>query len=210
MKKFSVNSLPKMKRKFVNVPDKNSDKESKSNLPIVYGEGKKTPKLRFNLKEQKTLKSIFGERTEDMLTMIENNNRDGAVVLIYKQLLKSLVVMIPVLENVVQKSKGRFGTYQVNQLMSQTRELLADMQAVQDRGLLGRTLVQRYVRPAFLDIAMQMVENDHRVLNDVLQYVHPKYKDKIRTQILGSQRELAKYIQTQYQNISENIIRGLT
>jgi hypothetical protein len=183
-----------------------NEKRKELQLPMVQA------KRVFSLtsKGKSKMRSMFGERTEDILDLIENNNRDGAVVMIYKQLLKTLVDIIPISETLVRKTEGTRGIYQLNQLLSQIRELLADMQAVQDRGLLGRQLISKYVRPGFLDIAMQIVQNDHRLLNEILPYVEERHKDRVKTQILSSQRELGKFIQEQYKQIAEDIIRGLT
>lgn len=188
----------KQKKRWVKVPEDRS-------LPVVI-----TKKDVVDLKTKKKLKTMFGQRTKEILDLIENNQKDGAVVLIYKQLLKMLVSLVPILERVVRKSKGRYGTYQVNQLVSQLRELLADMQAVQDRGLLGRTLVSRYVRPAFTDIAMQIVTNDHRILTAILPHIAEEKREKVETEVKNAQRELARFIQAQYKHVAEEIIKGLT
>jgi len=182
----------------------------RSRRDLVVEHEEKETLTAYDPQDMGKLKSLFGKRTEEMLNLIENNNRDGATVMIYKQLLSTLVTLLPVAEHVVRHTKGQRGVYQINQLMSQVRELMADMQAVQDRGLLGKTLVQRYVRPAFLDIAQQMVYNDQRIIAEVVPYVDAKYKDRVRDNILNAQKELGKYIQNQYEDIAENIIKGLT
>lgn len=199
MPKSSV-SKPDKKR-WVRVPE-----EASRNLPVPAGE----KRYQIDKATKKKLKTMFGQRTREILTLIENNERDGAVVLIYKQLLKMLVSLVPILEKVVRRSKGRYGTYQVNQLVSQLRELLADMQSVQDRGLLGRTLIKRYVRPAFADIAMQMLQNDQRILNLALLHLPGDRRAQVEAELKETQKELARFIQAQYRHVSEEIIKGLT
>lgn len=171
---------------------------------------KGTAVTKFKKHDVERAKSFFGQKAPEILEMIENNDRDGAVVLVYKQLLGMLVTLVPTAERVVREQKGYKGIYQLNMMVSGVRELLTDMQAVQDKGMLGRTLIERYLRPAFLDIASQIVQNNQRVQNEVLSYVPEKHHDKIKMYMRDSQRELGRYIEEQYKSISENIIKGLT
>jgi hypothetical protein len=171
---------------------------------------KKTAVKKFSKVDKTRAKSFFGQQAPEILAMIENNDRDGAVVLVYKQLLGMLVTLIPTAERVVRENRGYKGIYQLNMMVSGMRELLADMQAVQDKGMLGRTLIERYLRPAFLDIASQIVQSNQRVQNETLAYVAEKHHDKIKVYMRDAQREIGRYIQDQYKQISENFIKGLT
>lgn len=204
-------AVVKLSRKeFLRVPDEKEDRtgEGKERRPIRVKLDEKD--LKITNRDKDNIVSMFGRRSQDILRLIEGNDKDGATSLIYKQLLKMLVTMVPVLESVVRRSKGRYGTYQVNQLVSQLRELLADVQAVQDRGMLGKNIIKRYVRPAFMDIAMQMVTNDQRMLNSVLMYVPEENREKVTAEMKDAQKELARFIQSAYRNAAEEIIRGLT
>ena len=164
----------------------------------------------FGKTDMSNLKTLFGDRTEQILGMLENNQRDGAITLLYRQLLSMTVDIIPLAENLVRTTKGYKGVYQINALVSQCRELLADIQSTQDRGALGRNMVERHVRPAFLDIAMQIVNSNHLLLNSVLPNIPDVKKDKIRDLFQQNQRELAQYIQTQYGSIRDELMRGLS
>jgi len=183
-------------------------RRNKKNLPVLYEEGKKPNK--FKDKDKKILKTVFGERAKEIQYLVENNNKDGAVVLIFKQLLKMMVDLIPISERVVRQTKGYRGIYQINQMVSQMRELMADMQAAQDRGLLGQTLIAKYVRPAFLDIAKMMVEGNHSIRMEIREYIPREERKRVIEMFEKTQEELAKYINAQYRQISENLIKGLS
>jgi hypothetical protein len=197
------------------IEPKKKEKKEKKNLPIPYDPNDKVRlgKLKQYKKDNKAwdrAESLFGERAAEIMQLVEDNDRDGAVTMIYKQLMKMLVDVIPVIEKGVRATKGFRGVRSLNEIVSQVREMLADMQAVQDKGMLGQTLITRYVRPAFLDIAMQMMTNNEHMLNEITEYIDPKHRDEVRIRMKAAQRELGKYIQAQYTQIADSIVRGLT
>ena len=182
------------------------------NLPAVVQEAP-LPAVRtgrLGKTDLSNLKTLFGDRAEEILGMIEANNRDGAITLLYRQLLSMTVDIIPFAENLVRSTKGYRGVYQINALVSQCRELLADIQSTQDRGALGRNMVERHVRPAFLDIAMQIVSSNHALASDILLLVPPDKKPQIQALFQTNQKSLAEYIQAQYNNIRDELMRGLS
>jgi hypothetical protein len=170
----------------------------------------KKKKLKLSKTNLESLESILGDRTQDILQLLETNETDGAITLLYRRLLMMTVDLIPLAENAVRKTKGFKGVYQVNGLVSQCRELLADIQATQDRGAMGRNLVTRLIQPAFLDIAMQIVQSGSRLEASLKSLTPPSQHERIRSTFERHQRELAHYIQEQYKNIASEMVRGLT
>ncbi len=213
-------------RKFPSVPEskklKFDDEElfatpKKKNLPVVIDRLPYAPKNpqkieqhNKDLKAYDIAESLFGERTEEIMRLVEMDDRDGMISALYKQLMKMLVDLMPTIEKSVRATKGFRGVRSLNEMVSQIREMIADMQAVQDKGMMGQRLIARFVRPAFLDIAGQMMVNNERMISELLPHVDPKYRDEVRKNMQLSQRELARYIQSQYASIAENIVKGLT
>lgn len=155
-------------------------------------------------------RNMFGKSADTIIDMVEAHNSDGAISLVYRRLLQMTVDLIPLAEQAVIDSRGQKGVYQVNALTSQVREIIADIQAVQDRGMLGRQIVERVLKPAFFDVARHMVESDHRLLNNVLSRIDPKEHEVVRNLFLGAQTEMAKLLKDQMRDVSEQIIKGLT
>jgi len=209
---FDEMESPKKKKLVSKKPSKDlyEEKPQKKQLPAVITPMPATrtgPISKTNLSK---LESLFGDRTEQILDMLENNQRDGAITLLYRQLLSMTVDVIPLAENLVRSSNGAKGVYQINALVSQARELLADIQSTQDRGALGRNMVERHVRPAFLDVAMQIVNSNHLLLTSLLPIVPDQRKEKVREMFQSNQKQLAMYIQSQYESIRDELMRGLT
>jgi hypothetical protein len=195
--------------------DEDEKPKKKKNLPAVIKN--KTPAQIAREKRDKKdggawdhADTLFGERAVEIMGLIEADNRDGATTMIYKELMKMMVDIIPIVEKGVRATKGFRGVRSLNEMISQVREMIADMQAVQDKGMLGQTLIARFVRPAFLDIAMQMIQTNERTLNDILPFVPESHRVQIRSQVKASEKELARFIEAQYKSIAENIVKGLT
>ena len=114
-------------------------KPSRALVKVSKREPKKLSKKLSKVSEK--LSSILGDSSENILGLLEANNSESASNLILTKLMQSLVDTIPYAENNVRKTRGQKGVYQLNSLVQSLRELMIDMQAVRDKGLLGERLV---------------------------------------------------------------------
>lgn len=124
--------------------------------------------------------SILGEDAENIQQMLEIGQNEGAMALIQKRLLQSLVDLLPHAENNVRETKGQRGVYQINSLITSVREILSDLQATKDRGAIGASLVEKIVRPAFLDIGMALVQEEQRFATEIRDLVTPELYKELR------------------------------
>lgn len=151
------------------------------------------------------LNSMFGQRADSIIDLLETSDTDGAASLTTRTLVQTLVDILPVAERAVRRSKGARGVMGLNQIISQIRELLHDLQAYKDRDQVGQTIVDRYVRPSFLDMAMQitnlMVELDNQAKNKMAKDDYARYHataDQMRA-------SLADFMRRQYEEVSKGI-----
>lgn len=160
---------------------------------------------------KKALESRFGSKSDLIVDLIETDNTDGATTLIFKTLLQSLVEVLPITEHAVRVSSGSRGVYQFNQVVSQMRELLADIQSVRDRGMLGNSVVERHVRPAFMDIAVQIVQSMTLIEESArTRMSREDFKSFRDTVVQDAKKSLANYIQRQYAEVAEAVITSLS
>jgi hypothetical protein len=144
---------PKKKKK--RVDDDDEPKRKKRTELQVYDEDDE-PKL--SKLKGKALRTQFGSGAEKILRLLEKDETDPAVALIYKRLLQSVVDVLPLAEMGIRASKGVRGIHGFNMLISSLRELMVDVQSAQDRGMMGQTLVMSVLQPAFTDLAQEMVQ----------------------------------------------------
>lgn len=142
-------------------PKKKKKKIMSTEVVMIDGE----PKL--SKLKGKALRTQFGQGAEKILRLLEQDDTDPAVALIYKRLLQSVVDVMPLAEMGIRASKGMRGIHGFNMLISSLRELMVDVQSAQDRGMMGQTLVMSVMQPAFSDLAQDMVQEFSTLAADV-------------------------------------------
>ena len=163
----------------------------------------------FDNLENKDFKSILGDHAEEIQQLLEAGNSDSATMQMQKRLLQSLADLIPLAENNIRNSDGVKGVYQFNALVQSLRELLIDVQSTRDRGALGDALVEKIIRPSFLDIGMQLVQEDARVSATMKAELDPEMYKRYRRFKEESLSRLADFIQKQYGTVKDESIKFL-
>jgi hypothetical protein len=161
-------------------------------------------------KALKSIESMFGQRSDSIIELLDVGNSDGALSLIMKTLLSTLVDTMPAVEGHVRRSGGQKGVYQLTQLSSQLRETCADIQAYRDRSNLGNKVVERYLRPAFLDIAVQItrtwIELEAGAASKMSKEDMKKYQEDY---LIPMKRGIADYLMKQYEDVSSSLVQSL-
>lgn len=162
--------------------------------------------------------SIIGDAAEEILQLLEDNNSQSAVPLIYKRLLQSLVDTIPAAEHAVRASKGAKGVYQLNSLISSLRELMVDIQSSQDRGQLGASIVESILRPAYKDLAISVLTEYESLISDMRLALENLGSSKVTEEKIDTEKRLmqknfkesrerlANSMQTQYNDSATKIV----
>lgn len=183
------------------VVEESSDSNEEESAPKLLPGVSKTTLRRLN--------SMFGQRSDTIIAMLETTDTDGAASLVTRTLLQTLVDVLPVVERNVRRSKGARGVMPLNQVISQVRELLHDIQAYKDRDALADSLIDRHLRPAFLDLAMQMsnlmVELDNRAKANMKSGDYDKY----HTTAENMRASLADFMRRQFDQLSTSVRASL-
>ena len=178
--------------------DDEYEEEPKANLPVVADGRKRISKL-----NTKNMRSIMGDAAEDIQQLLEAGENDSATTMMHRRMLQSLVDLLPYAEHNVRKSKGQRGVYQVNSLISSVRELIIDLQSTQDRGQVGALLIERVIRPSYLDIGMAVVQEYATLLADARSLMEPDDYKTFKAAHTESRRRLAESIQAQFGKVKE-------
>lgn len=156
------------------------------------------------------VRTKFGDKAEIVIQQLEEQDTDGAVSLLTRSLLQMLVDLLPVAENNVRETKGTKGIYQLNQMVSSVREMLTDLQSLRDKGLLGHRIVERTVRPAFMDIGGQFAMAFVGLEASARTYMSPEDFHLYKQTLDGTKRSLAQYMEAQYAEIRDQVIASLS
>jgi hypothetical protein len=184
-------------------------KKKKTPLLDLDAELKAKPKRISKLKVADNLVSILGDDAESLQQLLETGDSDSALTLLNKRLIQTSVDLIAEVESGIRESKGRYGVHSFNGLVQSIRELMLDLQATKDRGALGLTLVENVLRPAFLDMAMAVMQEYATVANGIKDQLEPKIYDDFRKQQLESRDRIGAMLQSQYMKIKDESVQFL-
>lgn len=155
------------------------------------------------------LNSRFGTQAQTIIDMIDMGNSDGASSLIVKALLQSLVEVLPMAEHNIRQSKTTKGIYGFNTIVSSIRELLGDLQSLRDRSSLGQSIVDKTVRPSYMDIAVQVVSAFTLIQDSAKSRMDPSDFKEFRTNLDGVKKGLSDYLMAQYKDVSDKVVKSL-
>jgi hypothetical protein len=155
------------------------------------------------------LTTRFGSQSATIVDLISMGNSDGATSLIVKALLQSLVEVLPMAEQHIVASKTTKGVYGFNALITSVRELLGDLQALRDRSSLGQSIVDKTVRPSYMDIAVQVV-SAFTIIQDSsrARMSEEDFREHRRT-IEETKKGLSDYLTAQYKSVSDQVVKSL-
>lgn len=154
-------------------------------------------------------KSIIGRNAEQIHQLLESKDNENAIPLIYRKMLQSLIDVLPLAESQIRKTKAARGVYQLNTLISSVRELLVDVQASQDRGMLGQNLVEQVIKPSFGDLAQTVVREYAAISADAKANMGEKEFARFRTELLASRTRTAEAMTLQFRDIKDQTIQYL-
>ena len=182
-------------------PKKRKDADEKLETlrtQVTVGASKRISKL-----NTKGMRSIIGDSAEAIQQLLETNANESALALMQKRLLQAVVDTLPFAEHTIRATKGAKGVYQFNSLITSIRELMIDMQSTRDKGAIGAELVERVIRPAFLDIGMTLVQEEARLDAEIKDVLGIEAYKKIKAARKESLGRIAQMIQDKY-NESKN------
>ena len=159
----------------------------------------------------KRLQSRFGNRSEEIIELLETNEYDSAFTMMYRALLQTLVDVVPVLELNVRRSKGKQGAYQLNMTLGQMRETIAAVQSNMDRSLMGERIVQKHVQPALMNIASQIQLMLITIENSVRSELGQESSDRFVKKTLEPLKiGIAQHFSQQLTTVTQDVSRALS
>jgi len=159
---------------------------------------------------RRSLVTVFGQRSDVIMDMLEVDDNDRASTVILRTLIQMMVDVLPAVEQGVRESRGKKGVYQLNQTVSQLRELCNDMAAARDRTGTGLRMVDDYIRPTFRDIGVQASQAFFRVEGALRARLSKEDADSLISEILTpTMFDLADYMTRKYDELRVEMIRGL-
>jgi|SRR6478609_4190685 len=161
---------------------------------------------RSKTKTKLLLKTQFGQGSEKILRLLEQDDTDPAIALLYKRMLSAVVDVLPMAEMGIRKTKGVRGIHGFTMLMSQLRELMVDIQQAQDRGMMGTQLFESILKPSMSDMAQDMVLEFSNIAADAKALMSPEDYAKFIAQLRETRGNLADKMTKRFNEMKEGTL----
>jgi uncharacterized protein YehS (DUF1456 family) len=184
------------------------DKRPKSLERIKKKRSKKILSLDQQNKKLKKLGSTFGVKAKEVYDLIQKGDMDKAIVTFQRQMLATLMRLIPMAEKEYRKYKKEYTAYALNSLISQARELTSDIQASDDRARLANTLVMDVLKPAFQQSVQEMINTHYALKMRIKSKV--KNPDLVEDAVDNCAKEIAQFMNEVFRTTAEQIKQSLT
>jgi len=158
---------------------------------------------------KKALKSYFGKHSLTIMEMLEAGDSDNGILLLQKKLLQTVIRVLPKAEEVLNESGTSKGTYQFVTLVSQLRELIADIQATKDRAYIAQSLLETIIRPAFMSVAQDMMTKHHTFRKLSEDYIKPNHLAKFSESLLALAKDVANDMNVAYKDVDVKLTEAL-
>ena len=185
------------------------DKKLSKSRDLVVSTGILALSAKDKRRLKKQAESYFGSNSSKIMEMLETGDSDGGITVLKKTLLMTIIRVLPMAEQILTDTGTAKGTYQFVTLISQMREIMADIQADRDKQFLAHSITEQIIRPAFMDIAQDMLTKHHdfRKKGDI--FVVPEKTTYFSNQLLDLGKTLAGNMQERYKEVSEKLIEAL-
>jgi len=153
--------------------------------------------------------TMFGRRADDILSLLEDEQTDSALVVLQRSLVTTMVDLLPVVEHAVRASRGQRGIQNLNMCVSQIREMMADIQATKDRGLLGEQIADRILRPTVLNVAVQSRSALETLAMSVRPYMRDEdYKAWYSQHVISMMKSLSDVLQMSFLDMKNSVLKA--
>jgi hypothetical protein len=161
-------------------------------------------------KKLKKYRSAFKKGVPEIHRLVHEGNSARAATIIQKHLLLSLTEMIPLVEDAVIRAENGRGVYSLNSLISQARELIADIQSERDHGAIAQRISTEVLQNTMILITQNLAHTLSHIRGGLNPYLKDDHNQERVNELFNNNiRDMGRYISQQYQETSEKIVNLL-
>jgi hypothetical protein len=148
--------------------------------------------------------------TDELERLVEDGQNESAITSFRKAALRRLITMLPEAERVYRKNPNMSNAYAFNSLISQAREIIADIQSEDDSRELMNRVLNDVLRPAFFDLANNAVNTFSLMREGIGGDIPRKEFERVVTHVNGALKSIAHYYEARYQKLVEQVSAAFT
>ena len=159
-----------------------------------YGK-KGSPKVIRKNVEARTEKFLttFQEDSLRIRKLLQQGQNDNAISLFQKSTLSTIIDLITIAERQYRKKKVESSAYALNSLISQARELIADLEARHDRLNMASNITREVLQPQFMRMASNIINTLHNTKRSIEPYV--KNEKAVNDKVDEAARSIALFLE---------------
>lgn len=154
--------------------------------------------------EQRPL-TVIGQGQDTIHNLIEDGNWEEAQTLMYKRMAQSVNSLLPYLESEIRNTSGKKGAFNMNSMITTVRDLLGDIQQAQDRGRLGELIVDKLLRPSFMDVGMIFIKEQDLLQARLRRDMSPEQMRTMQLWMDEAQQRFVDQIQNEFRKLHEQL-----
>jgi len=168
-----------------------------------------TPKIKLKkstkvLKKAEAIISGFQQKNKQMQEDVDLNT-EKVIPQIQRELLKSLLQLVPLAEREYKKHKRQGDAYAYNAIVSQIRETITDIQSTNDsQQLLDRILVN-ILQPQFLAIAQYIIDSQYQLSKSLRSKIKDEDRKEVLSNINSSTKAIARHMDEVFTTIKARL-----
>ena len=151
--------------------------------------------------------STLRQETDKINALLEEGENEDAILTFQRASLQSVIDILPIAQHQYKKNPNMSNAYALNALISQSRELISDIEARQDKSHLAQTISERVIRPAFLDLAQNLM-NSTSMLRELISSsagIDKRTQAEVKAHIDRFLRETARYMQDRHDRLVQQL-----
>lgn len=184
-------------------------KESKAEfLPAVISKSD-AKRLKRSLTGVNSVVSMFGQDNLKIQELLDVKENDNAIALAQKAMLKSMFDILPIAESQYREWKNERAAYAFAALVDKARELIADIQAANDRSIVTDRIIYDILQPTMMTLGQFLIDSNYQMKRDLHEYFDPARQKEANKAIDTTSRSSATYINAMFNDLKDRITKAM-
>lgn len=139
----------------------------------------------------KKASTTFGLPAKQLYAMIQEGQTDQAIIMFQRQMMATILRLIPIAEKQYRREKKEHTAYALNSLVSQARELAADIQSSADRAQVAEIIVNDMMMPTFRSFIETLVFETQTLKAALVSKTQPRFRTEVDLMVDTLVRQVA-------------------
>lgn len=183
-------------------------KEKKDFLPDLPSK-KESKVIQRNLTKTNSLRSLFGQESVRIQELLLDKHTDNAIDNANRALLRATLDLIPIAEGRYRDDSRQSNAYALNTLINQARELIADIQASDDKSVVTDRIVYDIIKPTMMTFAQFLIDGNYQLKRELADNLKPDRVKQSHEIIDQTSKGSAQYIQAMFKDLRDRVTKSL-